>query len=261
MRLESWAGSDVGLVREVNEDSVGAFPDLGLFVVADGLGGHASGEVASRMAVESIRDFVGAAKPPAPLGLLRKTRRLFGAADDGGDDDELLCDAVRKADDAIRIAVRDATGDPDRGMATTVVVLRIQPERSRAAWVHVGDSRLYLLRRDHLELLTADHTIVGSRYRDGDSIPIDLPHSNRLLQALGTGAATDITAQHRGLEIGDVLLLCSDGVSGLIKPDALAVALASTSALDVVGAELIRLALEAGGKDNASAVLVRVVAD
>jgi protein phosphatase len=143
-------------------------------------------------------------------------------------------------------------------MATTIVAMQLAQDCSSVTWAHVGDSRLYLSRRQKLELLTADHTIAGSRYREGEDVPADLPHSSRLLQAVGSGEEVEVDPHTRALEANDVLLLCSDGVSSMMNSEAIAAALGSEKPLKDVGEELIRLALENGGKDNASAVLVRI---
>jgi len=257
MQLESWEGSDVGLVRTANEDSVGCFPELGLFLVCDGLGGHAAGEVASRLAVEVIRSHVAAA--PRGDGLVARARRLLGGTDEHADEN-LLREAVEKANRALVAASRERRDEQERSMATTVVALKVDLAQQRLSWAHVGDSRLYLVRGRKLELLTADHTLAGSRYAGGTEIPADLPHSNRLLQALGSNPSVDVVTRTTAADAGDVLLLCSDGLSGLVSADTLRDTLLQTASLGDAGTKLIQLALDAGGKDNTSAVIVRLTA-
>lgn len=260
MRVESWSGTNVGLVRASNEDSVGCFPELGLFVVCDGLGGHASGEVASRLAVEAVRDFV--ARDAAALGeggLFERTRRLLGRSAPRSEED-LLREAAESANLRVLAAPEEGADGEERSMATTVVALRVLADKQRLAWAHVGDSRLYRVRNGNLELLTADHTVAGSRYLGGSAIPIDLPHSNRLLQALGVNATVDVVTHSTDTASGDLLMLCSDGVSGMISPAEIHATLSSDAPLQELGPKLIQMALDAGGKDNASAVLVRLIA-
>jgi protein phosphatase len=260
MRLESWARSDVGLVRKSNEDYVGCFPELGLFVVCDGLGGHAAGEVASRLAVEVIRDAVAGERPaPAPAGLLARTRRLLSRSS-ARSGEEVLRQAVEEANRRVWAAA-DGEAERERSMATTVVALAVDLPASRLAWAHVGDSRLYLLRRGVLELLTADHTVAGSRYLDGSEIPADLPHSNRLLQALGVSPTVDVVTRGGAAAAGDVLLLCSDGLSSLVASESIREALVRSPSLQDAGQSLIQRALDAGGNDNTSVVVVRLVAE
>lgn len=257
MRLESWEGSDVGLVRSANEDSVGCFPELGLFVVCDGLGGHAAGEVASRLAVDVVRDCV--ARQLHADGLVARARRLLSRASSHSSED-LLRDAVEAANRALVSRSAEDQVEQERSMATTIVALKVDLAESRLAWAHVGDSRLYLLRGGELSLLTADHTVAGSRYAGDTDIPADLPHSNRLLQALGSNSSVDVVTRSGAARPGDVLLLCSDGLSGLVSAEVLRDTLAQAASLDAAGARLIQLALEAGGNDNTSAVIVRITA-
>jgi len=273
MRFESWSKTDVGLVRESNQDHVGCFPGLGLFVVADGMGGHADGEVASRMAVEMLRDAYageddtqpGRTLPPRrPAGWLARLVRGLGAAPDG-DDDQIAAREITRLESAVQAANRaifdlgHETGGPTRPMGTTVIALVAHPWWDRVAWAHVGDSRLYRLRDERLELLTADHTRFGEPYRAGGEVPLDLPHTNQLIAALGVEPAVKVALGSDALRPGDVFLLASDGVTALVPPERIRALLAEMRAPADTGEELVRLALAAGGSDNASAVLVRAL--
>jgi serine/threonine protein phosphatase PrpC len=242
MKLRACTISETGPVRKSNEDFVGAFPDLDLFVVADGMGGHADGDVASRMAVETIQ-------------------RFFAEGADGSrPDGERLKLAVELAHRRIyEEGLRRGGESPGRSLGTTVVALKIAPDERRASWVHVGDSRLYRLRGGRLDLLTADHTLFGQEYREGGSIPAALPHTNRLTQALGVSERVDVAAASAAIVPGDLFLLCTDGISGQIEPSVLETELGAGDDLQSIAEALVRLSLEAGGKDNASAVLVRAV--
>ena len=139
------------------------------------------------------------------------------------------------------------------------MALRLSQATRTASWAHVGDSRLYRARNGQVELLTADDTLPGAPYRGGTSVPLDLPHTNQLVQALGTTPEVEPSLGQSAVEVGDLYLLCSDGVSGMLAPEVLERELNSPSDVEEKTRNLIRLALEAAGRDNASAILVRVV--
>lgn len=143
-------------------------------------------------------------------------------------------------------------------MGTTAVILFLAPDDASAYWAHVGDSRLYRLRGDRLQLLTVDHTLHGRAYRQCDSAPLDLPHTNVLLQALGPVEAVDVAVCTDDLRSGDRFLLCSDGVSGAVDPAFTQRVLNGSPTLAAAGEQLIQGSLAAGGRDNASAILVHV---
>jgi serine/threonine protein phosphatase PrpC len=240
MKFTAWSISDIGLTRKSNQDAVGQFPDLRLFIVADGMGGHADGEVASRMAIDVIREFFsGAQDSPAHPSDLERLRRAVELANQ-------------------RIHEEGLRSGQGRSLGTTVVALKLGLDAQCATWVHVGDSRLYRMRKGTLALLTADHTLYGQEYWYQQTIPTSLQHTNRLVQALGINDHVDVSAAGDTLLTGDLFLLCSDGVSGQLNAAAIEAQLTSTNNLQQAGEALIRLSLEAGGKDNASAVLVRI---
>lgn len=244
MVLKSWWASDIGLVRKSNQDTVGCFPELGLFIVADGMGGHAAGEIASRMAVDVVRKCLGRERrrgdPEAAAASLRA--------------------GIELANERIFAAGKRSDVENDSGrMGSTVVVLLLDLETRNAAWAHVGDSRLYRARDGHVELLTADHTRFGNPYLNQSNIPIDLAHTNVLLQAVGTDREVQVTTRCEPVKPGDTFLLCSDGISGLVDASVIRAAMTTAHSLDEAGQTLMRRAMEGGGRDNASAVLVRVV--
>jgi protein phosphatase len=238
MRVQSAAMSDVGLVRSSNQDYVGCFPERGLFIVADGMGGHADGEIAARLAVEKIPSSL----PPMTSSAERAQQ---------------IADAIRHANAQIFTAGR---GGPrgDLPMGTTVVVLEVG---AAAAWAHVGDSRLYRLRDGSLSLLTADHTHYGMRIAPGDEIPLDLPHTNQLIAALGVEPTVRVSTGAAEIRDGDVFLLCSDGVSGAIPHDEIRIALAVPKEPLEIVTDLLARSQVAGGIDNASAIVVQVGLD
>jgi PPM family protein phosphatase len=261
MKLEAWSDSNIGLVRKSNQDSVGCFPALQVFVVADGMGGRSEGEVASRLAVETLRESLA---PDGGRGeRARFWHTLLGIKDDAPDVPALRA-AIELANQRIYAAGQRqvSTESTQRGsMGTTVVVLLCDLEARRAHWAHVGDSRLYRVRSGTVELLTADHTLFGEAYWDAATVPTELPHTNRLVRALGIAPEVEVATRSSELLSGDLFLLCSDGVSGMIRPDALRAQLLTAAALEEVGGSLIARALDGGGKDNASALLVRVLGD
>ena len=248
MRLTATAVSDIGRVRKTNQDSVGCFDDLSLYLLSDGMGGLRDGEIASRLAIDVIRDKVaqganGSTPPPDEAGV--------------------LCAAIARANESI-LAEGEQRGDAAGGrsrIGATIVALRLSPEAGRAVWAHVGDSRLYRYRGGTLTLLTADHTVAGAAYRDGDDVPLDLPHTNMLVQALGVSRDVEPSVGSDDVRPGDLFLLCSDGVSGLVEPDVIAAELGRDATVEEKAASLIRHALDASGRDNASVVLVQILGD
>jgi protein phosphatase len=249
MRLTATAVSDIGRVRKTNQDSVGCFDDLSLYLLSDGMGGLKDGEIASRLAIDVIRDKVaqGTNGGPTPddeqLGVLRA--------------------AIARANESI-LHEGEQRGDVGGGrsrIGATIVALRLSPEAGRAVWAHVGDSRLYRYRNGALTLLTADHTVAGAAYRDAGDVPLDLPHTNMLVQALGVSREVEPSVGADDVRAGDLFLLCSDGVSGLVEPEVIAAELGRDGTVEDKAASLIRLALEASGKDNASVVLVQILGD
>lgn len=233
--------TDVGAVREVNQDAFGRFDDADrceiLLVVADGLGGHRGGEVASRLAVERI----GA--------------EIFSAE---GDRQARLERAIERANDAIHEAgEQDAALD---GMGTTVVCLLLAEEGE--SWIaHVGDSRLYRLRAGRIEALTEDHSLVATLVREGvlsEAQAREDPRRNQILRALGVNRDLSIAVAPVAPEPGDVFLLCSDGLHGEID-DAAILALGSRpSPPEPIVARLIEAANDAGGHDNVTCLIAQI---
>jgi len=228
---------DPGLVRPTNEDAYLVRPDLGLFVVADGMGGHAAGEVASHMAIGTLTDVFE--HPDAPPGL------------------PLLMAAVQRAGACIRAAARaDAA---KAGMGTTLTaLLNLQ---DRIAIAHVGDSRAYHLRGRRLHQVTEDHSLVAALHSRGfmsaeDAEVSDYRHL--LLRAVGTDDEVTVDGRLLAVEPGDTLLLTSDGVHGVVSDEAIAAILTDERDPTRAANRLIACANEAGGPDNATVVVVRI---
>lgn len=224
--------SDRGPVRAINEDAFLDRADLGIWAVADGLGGHSEGEVASRMVVE------GLAGIPKALD----ARSLLAAVE------------ASLAQTHERLLAR---GGGRRITGSTVVVLLVAERHWALLWA--GDSRGYRLRHGRIELLTHDHSHVQELI-DRGLLPPEAarlhPHANRITRALGVGGTLALDTATGGLEPGDVFLLCSDGLSGVLDEPALAEALGRPPKEAV--SRLVELALAAGGEDNITAVAVAV---
>ena len=230
------ARSDLGLLRGGNEDSGYAGPRL--LVVADGVGGHAAGEVASSVAVSVLATL----DEEAP----------------GGDLLDRLSGAVQNANTYLRDMVR---GDPElRGMSTTVTALL--RAGSRFGLVHVGDSRCYLLRGDELQQITRDHTFVQSLIDEGRITPEEADHHPQrsvITNALDGAENVDLDLSVREARVGDRYLLCSDGLSGVVSEDTLRETLAGNARPEDAVERLVELALRGGGPDNITAIVADVV--
>ena len=249
----SWAVStDPGLRRSSNEDSYCTRADLGLYVVADGMGGHVAGEVASRVAVEAIEIFIqetaGADKNrtwPFPFepALSLEANRLKAA--------------FRLANRRIASAIADS--HDLRGMATTASALLTGPDGACVA--HVGDSRVYVLRGGQLEQITADHSWVEEQVRAGTmtaSAARQHPWRNVVTRALSGGNDPEIDTVELSPARGERFLLCSDGLSGVVPHDTIARILSGSDGLEAMCEQLIAAANEGGGPDNITVLVLEV---
>ncbi len=235
------AGSDVGRRREQNEDS--AYASSRLLAVADGMGGHGHGEVASSVAI-------------AAMAALDDTLPEHGP--EGFD----LVAAVEAAVKEANIRLREMTGrDPSlKGMGTTLTAMLW--DGTRFALAHVGDSRAYLLRGNVLYQITQDHTLVQSLVDEGRLTPEQAAvHARRsmLLRALESSGNVEPDLSLREAKAGDRYLLCSDGLTGVVGPEALYEAMTTISDLKELVWRLIEMANDAGGPDNITCVVADVV--
>ncbi len=252
MRVSSASATDRGLRRSTNEDSVSVREDLRLFVVADGMGGHAAGEVASRAAVEGIVAFVEATMTISP----DQTWPIPF-------DPELSMNANRlRAGFRMgnwRLAEQIASSSELRGMATTAVAMLIDGETGTLA--HVGDSRAYRLRDGKLERLTRDHSWVEAQIRVGalsETAARRHPWRNIVTRALSGSEDLDVDIQEVTLQPGDRLLLCSDGVFTVLDDDQISEVLRRETDLDRLCHALIQGANDGGGPDNVTAVVLEI---
>jgi len=242
MLLDSYALSIAGR-RTNNEDAVCARPELGLFVVADGMGGYEGGEVASALAVEAIHELVRRTAGDADVTWPYKIDPARTITEN-----ELMV-ATRLAGE--RIAAR-RTGEL-REMGSTVAVLRLRGDHAVIA--HVGDSRVYRLRDGALAQLTIDHSLVAQLEASGMKPDAAFAWRHVVTRALGTTTGEPDVQRDR-VRTGDVFLLCSDGLSEVLEPDQIAALLADRA--EAACGALVDAAYDAGSRDNISAVVVRV---
>jgi protein phosphatase len=251
MKIAYHAVSDVGRKRKGNEDSLFVNPEHNLFVVADGMGGHAAGEIASKVAVDAINEFICMTAGDEEITW------PFGLDDSMSYDGNRLKTAVRYANNKVLDATRESA--EYEGMATTVVGVLV--DGSAANLAHVGDSRIYLYRKGALGQLTSDHSWVNEQIKSG-ILSADQarthPLRNVVTRALGGRADLDVEMQVHKAEDGDILLLCSDGLTTMV-PDAEIARVISENETDVAAAAeaLVREANARGGDDNITVLLLR----
>jgi serine/threonine protein phosphatase PrpC len=251
MKILYEALTDVGRKRKGNEDSLYVNAEQNLFVVADGMGGHAAGEVASRVAVDSINEFVCLTSGDEEITW------PFGLDETISYDGNRLKTAIRYANRKVLEATKERADY--EGMATTVVAVLVDGTEANLA--HVGDSRVYLVRGETIEQLTSDHSWVNEQVHSG-VISADQARShplrNVVTRALGGKPDLQVDMTVHKLEGGDHLLLCSDGLTTMLKDDEI-LDIITTSAGDVKKAarELVDAANAKGGEDNITVVLLR----
>lgn len=254
MKLEYAGQTDVGLKRGHNEDTFAVDAEFNLYMVADGMGGHSSGEVASRMACEAIVEFFRDTAQDADMTWPYKMEKGLGY------EANRLSVAIKLAN--LRIHEGAQSNPAQRGMGTTIVAVRFSEYGLIVG--HVGDSRVYLFRDDGLRQVTEDHSLLNDYIKMKDLTAEEIenfPHKNVIVRALGMKSTVQVDVESVSPRAGDVYLLCSDGLSGMVTDaglerivrDALPRGLA-----DTCGA-LIDAANEAGGTDNITVVLIRVV--
>jgi serine/threonine protein phosphatase PrpC len=239
LRIESAGKTDVGLVREKNEDSMLLDPAIGLYVVCDGMGGHVGGQVASQLAVATISEVLRARKPPV------------------GDDPDTLVSAIKAANNAV---FAKAKADPSlHNMGTTVVAIREDGDLLHLC--HVGDSRIYRLRQNVFEQVTRDHSLINL-YEENPELAARFgpPNSNVIVRAVGLREMVDVDHRVIAMEAGDMYLLCCDGLTDMVDDWMLKEMLldAVNGSLDEACDALVRAALSNGGVDNTTVILLRI---
>ena len=233
--------TDVGRERDHNEDTFLVDEELGLFIVADGMGGHLAGEVASALARDTIAESVKHATTGEEAG---KAPRLAS-----------LDAAIRLANQ--RVVREGQANRKQKGMGTTVVAMITDGDAVGIA--HAGDSRCYRLREGALKRMTRDHSLIEELGGDDPAVMAALAsYSNVITRALGTAADTAPDVRREAAQVGDIFLICSDGLCGPVDDAAMERLLTEGGTLPELCTKLIGEANERGGPDNISVVLVRV---
>jgi serine/threonine protein phosphatase PrpC len=239
--------------RTHNEDNFSIIEEAGLYIVADGMGGHASGEVASKMAVDSLREFFSAtAQDPERTWPYKMDRSK-------GYEENRLITGIKLAN--LRIYERAQRDPRQRGMGTTIVTMFAVEDGVYVA--HVGDSRGYRIRDGKIEQLTEDHSLLNDYIKMKRLTPEEIanfPHKNVIVRALGMKDTVKVDTRFEQPRASDTYLLCSDGLSGPVTdPDMLDI-VQNSGDLKTAASRLIQRANEHGGPDNISVVLARWLA-
>ena len=249
MELTIGSRTDVG-PRKMNQDYLGSWPELGLFVVADGMGGHNAGEVASHLAVETIRSFIAESAVSADITW------PFGLEVKDSIDLNRLTTAVRLAN---RKIYHEGTKSPDlSGMGTTVVAALVAGDR--ITLVSVGDSRIYRMRSGALEQLTKDDTWLASVLGEKQAEDADPQHPLRHVLTSVVGTKDDVKpgGREEQLVAGDRVVLCTDGIHGKLDSASLATVLGGASSATEGADKLVNEAITRGTSDNATALVINV---
>ncbi len=253
LRIEVAGETNVGMKRNHNEDNFSILEESGLYIVADGMGGHASGEVASKMAVDSLKEFFAATADDPERTWPYKMDRSKGY------EENRLITGIKLAN--LRIyesAQRDAR---QRGMGTTLVTMFAVEDGVYCA--HVGDSRAYRIRDAKIEQLTEDHSLLNDYIKMKRLTPEEIanfPHKNVIVRALGMKDTVKVDTHFDSPKAGDVYLLCSDGLSGPVTDDEALDIVNTAPDLRSAASRLIERANANGGPDNITVVLARWLA-
>jgi len=242
--FEAAGATHPGRRRAANEDAFAVLPEIGLFMVADGVAQKAAGDVAAAMAVDLVARYLrGDATLPT------------GVPGDDQDPLALFVAAVKRANE--RIFHVGQRRDDRRGMATTFAGVQVGAGRVRI--VHAGDSRVYRLRGGMLEPMTEDHSFANAMIAGGmpEAEALALPRAPMLTRALGVGESVEVSARLESAAPGDVLLVCTDGLHGVVAAPEMARVLAEAASARAAAEALVVLANERGGPDNVTAVVLR----
>jgi serine/threonine protein phosphatase PrpC len=251
-KLECVALTDTGKVREHNEDTIGFDGDIGLLVLADGMGGYNAGEVASGIAVKTVVNLIREAVAREDLSVMDKET---GMARPG----IILRDAIHRANKIIHQTSK--TQPQCEGMGTTIVSCMFHDNKIYTA--HVGDSRLYRLRSDKFEQITMDHSLLQELVDRGFYSPEEAQRAtnkNYVTRALGVEPTVDVEIHEHTVHKGDHYVLCSDGLSDMVEDEDIHLTITTFSAsLESVAKQLTQLANDNGGRDNISVMMAHVL--
>jgi protein phosphatase len=254
MKIRYAAKTDVGMKRTHNEDYFSLIEDEQLFIVADGMGGHASGEVASKMSAETVSEFYQRTKDEDATWPYKMDRQLSYI------ENRLAC--------GIKLAnykIYDAASRDIRfkGMGTTIVTSLVCGDKIYVA--HVGDSRCYRVRQGGIQQITRDHSLLED-YREAkpdmtEEEQRNFPHRNVITRALGMRETVQVDIKAHQIMDGDVYLMCSDGLSGMVDDPSILRIVSQAKSLERAVAELVDHANRAGGTDNITTLLLQCVAN
>ena len=253
MRIRYAAKTDVGMKRTHNEDYFALIEDEQLFMVADGMGGHASGEVASKLAAEVIGEFYRHSKDQDATWPYRYDASLSYA-------ENRMVASIRLANQKIH---ESAGKNPHlRGMGTTIVAFIVKGDQGFVA--HVGDSRCYRLRNGSIHQLTRDHSLLED-YKEAkpdmtEEEERNFPHKNVITRALGMRETVQVDIRSHQIKSGDVYILCSDGLSGMVADEQINHIATNAKSLERAVAELVDAANRNGGTDNVTTLLLQCLA-
>lgn len=240
--------TDLGRIRDLNEDCIHTNQELGFVVLADGMGGHQGGEIASAMAVSGVSEDLESAGKSLEKGNAQEQSQAIA---------NLLEQTISKVNSEI-FATAEAN-DHYKGMGTTLVVSLVHNDKLHYA--HVGDSRLYRLRNKQLEQLTVDHSLVNELLEQGfyksQEEADKAGQKNVITRAIGIADEVKIDIAETPVEENDVFLLCSDGLSDMVSDEEICTSLTSGNDLDKIVDDLITKACDAGGRDNVSVILLQ----
>ncbi len=246
MRWQGWGVTDIGRIRKINQDAFRLHPDLNMWVVADGMGGHAGGEVASQLAIDTIGRYVDQHHTQSGPPHIE-------------DRETILWGALEAANRAIRNQAREQT--EYSGMGTTAVIVYISEDAtSQAIIAHVGDSRAYLIQNDAMTLLMRDHTLVEERIELGLLTRAEAsthPLRNVLTRGLGIESTVKPSVSTHSLQPSDTILLCSDGLTKMMNDEEIFnVFRQHNHSLKEASQQLVDMANRLGGEDNVTVVVV-----
>ncbi|MBX3183203.1 MAG: Stp1/IreP family PP2C-type Ser/Thr phosphatase [Polyangiaceae bacterium] len=250
LRIEVAGETDVGRKRAHNEDNFAIFAEYGLYIVADGMGGHASGEVASKMAVDTMAEFFAATADDPERTWPYKMDRTKGY------EENRLITGIKLSN--LRIFENSHRNAKQRGMGTTLATLFAVEDGVYVA--HVGDSRCYRIRDGKIEQLTEDHSLLNDYKKMKQLTPEEIanfPHKNVIVRALGMKDTVKVDTRFERPQAGDTMLLCSDGLCGPITDEQILEIVESAPDLPTATHRLIEAANENGGPDNITCVLAR----
>jgi len=252
LKIEVAGQTDVGRKRSHNEDNFAIFSEYGLYIVADGMGGHASGEVASKMAIETMQEFFAATADDPERTWPYKMDRSKGY------EENRLITGVKLSN--LRIFETAQKNSKQRGMGTTLCAVFAVEDGIYVA--HVGDSRAYRVREGKIEQLTEDHSLLNDYKKMKKLTPEEIehfPHKNVIVRALGMKDTVKVDTRFESPRASDTILLCSDGLCGPVSDEKLLDIISNSADLPTASRRLIEAANENGGPDNITCILARWV--